>query len=93
MMRFSGMLSFELADDVDPDVFLDSLEMIKPSMSLAGVETTIIAPSKASHFLLDEAERMKQGISDNLLRLSVGIEETDDIKYDLSQAVIKGKKK
>jgi len=93
MKWYTGMLSFELEDDIDPTIFLNSLEMIKPSMSLAGVESTIIAPSKASHFLLSEEERKKQGISENLLRLSVGIEEVDDIKEDLLQAFIKGKNK
>jgi cystathionine beta-lyase len=93
MKRYSGMLSFELADHIDTNSFLESLQLIKPSMSLAGVESTIIAPSKASHFLLDKDERKKQGISDNLLRLSLGIEESNDIKDDISQAIIKGKNK
>jgi cystathionine beta-lyase len=93
MKRYSGMLSFELADHIDTNSFLESLQLIKPSMSLAGVESTIIAPSKASHFLLDKEERKKQGISDNLLRLSLGIEESNDIKDDISQAIIKGKNK
>ncbi len=91
MKRYTGMLSFELGNDIDPNIFLESLEMIKPSMSLAGVESTIIAPSKTSHALLGEAERKKQGIGENLLRLSVGIEEVDDIKTDILQALIKGK--
>jgi cystathionine beta-lyase len=93
MRWYTGMVSFELEDNIDLDKFLNSLEMIKPSMSLAGVESTIIAPSKASHALLSKAERTKQGISENLLRLSVGIEEVDDIIADLSDAITKGKNK
>ena len=55
-------------------------------MSLAGVESTILAPSKASHALLGEKERKKQGISEGLLRFSVGIEDFDDLILDLKQA-------
>ena len=56
-------------------------------MSLAGVESTILLPSKTSHGLLTEEERAQQGIKDNLLRFSVGIEEFEDIKQDLEQAI------
>ena len=86
MKGYTGMLSFELEDTVDVAKFLKSLELIKPSMSLAGVESTILEPSKASHALLGEAERKKQGISEGLLRLSVGIENKKDIISDLEQA-------
>ena len=58
----TGMLSFELNESVNSDVFLKSLTLIKPSMSLAGVESTILAPSKTSHALLGEEERKNQGI-------------------------------
>ena len=91
MKRFTGMLSFELAEHIGSSVFLESLELIKPSMSLAGVESTILSPAKASHALLGEAERKRQGISESLLRLSVGIENVEDLKNDFEQAFIKGK--
>jgi cystathionine beta-lyase len=55
-------------------------------MSLAGVESTILEPSKTSHALLGEEERKKQGIAEGLLRLSVGIEDRKDIISDLKQA-------
>jgi len=86
MKGYTGMLSFEVHDGVDIDVFMKSLKLIKQSMSLAGVESTILVPAKASHFLLGEEERAKQGISENLMRLSVGIESTKDLKEDIEQA-------
>ena len=86
MNGFTGMLSFELNESVNSEKFLNSLELIKPSMSLAGVESTILAPSKTSHALLGEKERKNQGISEGLLRLSVGIEDKKDLISDLQQA-------
>lgn len=92
MKGFGGMLSFELEDSIDASVFMEKLKLIKPSMSLAGVESTILLPSKTSHGLLSEEGRMKQGIKDNLLRFSVGIEEFEDLKDDLDQAIEKTRK-
>ena len=86
MNGYTGMLSFELNESVNSETFLKSLALIKPSMSLAGVESTILAPSKASHALLGEEERKRQGISEGLLRLSVGIEDTKDLLLDLEKA-------
>ncbi len=87
MMGFGGMLSFELITYVDPVAFQDALKLIKPSMSLAGVESTIVSPAQTSHALLSPEERINQGISDGVLRLSVGIEELKDIKKDIKQAI------
>ncbi len=83
MHGFGGMLSFELKPSIDAKEFQKTLKLIKPSMSLAGVESTILTPSLTSHALLSEIERKKQGISNQLLRLSVGIENIEDIIYDL----------
>ncbi|MGI9531140.1 trans-sulfuration enzyme family protein [Lutimonas sp.] len=87
MHGFGGMLSFELHENMDAGAYQKRLQMIKPSMSLAGVESTIIQPSLTSHALLSPEERKTQGISDNLLRLSVGIENKEDILNDLIQAI------
>lgn len=87
MKGFGGMLSFELNEKIDASAFMKALQLIKPSMSLAGVESTILLPSKTSHGLLSEEGRMKQGIKDNLLRFSVGIEEVEDLIDDLKQAI------
>ena len=86
MKGYTGMMSFELMPNIDPDKFMRSLSMIKQSMSLAGVESTILSPAKTSHALLSPEERERQGISDGLLRFSVGIEDKKDIIADLQQA-------
>ncbi len=96
MLGYTGMLSFEIKDSFDVGVFLKSLKLIKPSMSLAGVESTILSPAKTSHGLLTSEERKHQNISDGLLRFSVGIEDAEDIIADLEQAfkiISKNKKK
>ena len=56
-------------------------------MSLGGVESIICAPIATSHRNLSKEERVKQGIGDNLLRLSVGIEDINDLLADLDQAL------
>ena len=89
MSGFGGMLSFELNDVFDASQFQKSLRLIKPSMSLAGVESTVLSPAQTSHYLLGEEERKKQGIKDGLIRFSVGIEETDDLISDIEQALNK----
>ena len=82
---FGGMLSFEVKGD--PDKFVKRLKLIKRAISLGGVETTISSPLKTSHAKLTAAERASVGISDKLLRLSVGIEESKDIINDIRQAL------
>ncbi|WP_073099092.1 trans-sulfuration enzyme family protein [Leeuwenhoekiella marinoflava] len=89
MSGFGGMLSFELADELDAEAFLKELKLIKPSMSLAGVESTILSPAQTSHALLSAEERAHQGIADGLLRFSVGIEDKADLIADLEQALEK----
>lgn len=86
MRGYTGMLSFEINESLDINEFLRSLKMIKPSMSLAGVESTILSPAKTSHGLLSPEERKRQNINDGLVRFSVGIEDIEDIKRDLEQA-------
>lgn len=86
MSGYTGMLSFEINESLNVSDFLKTLKMIKPSMSLAGVESTILSPAKTSHALLSAEERKRQNISDGLLRFSVGIEETEDIIADLEEA-------
>ena len=81
---FGGMVSFELAKNIDSDKFVKSLEVIQPTMSLAGVESTITSPAKTSHKKMDLDKRNALGINDNLLRFSVGIENCDDLINDLS---------
>ncbi len=92
MRGYTGMLSFELIESVDAELFMKSLNLIKQSMSLAGVESTILSPAKTSHALLTPEERMEQGIADGLVRFSVGIEEKKDLVADIEQALEKAVK-
>ena len=89
MHGFGGMLSFELSENLDAALFRKSLRLIKSSMSLAGVESTVLSPSQTSHVLMGPEERKKQGIKDGLIRFSVGIEEPADLIEDIEQALEK----
>ena len=89
MHGFGGMLSFKLKESFNAAKFQKDLELIKPSMSLAGVESTILMPTMTSHSLMSKEEREKQGITDSLLRFSVGIENKEDIIQDILQAIEK----
>ena len=89
MNDFGAMMSFDLKENEDVYTFLESLEIIKPGMSLAGVETTVNFPIKTSHGLLTQKERDNQGIGDKLIRLSVGIEDYQDLYDDLDNAIKK----
>ncbi|MEM6523267.1 MAG: PLP-dependent aspartate aminotransferase family protein [Bacteroidota bacterium] len=85
MMGFGGMLSFEV--NIDPNVFVKKLSVIKPAMSLGGVESTITCPAQTSHSKISVEERKRVGIQDGLLRLSVGIEDAPDLITDLDKAL------
>ena len=84
---FGGMLSFELEDASQTEKFLNNLQLIIPALSLGGVETTICQPSTSSHANLSEEERLEQGITDALLRISVGIEDVDDLVRDIKKSI------
>ncbi len=87
MKGFGGMLSFELKENLNSSKLSKALNLIKPSMSLAGVESTIISPTQTSHALMSAEVRAEQGIADGLIRFSVGIEEVEDLKEDILQAI------
>ena len=88
MTGFGAMLSFELdAAKVSTDTFLRSLALIRPAVSLGGVETTICAPAKTSHVKMSPEERKRIGVNDELLRLSVGIEDAEDLIGDIQGAL------
>ena len=89
MYGFGGMLSFELKDNIDPIKFVQDLKIIKPTMSLAGVESTITSPALSSHKKMDPEIRRALGISDNLLRFSVGIDNFEDLVLDLDKSLTK----
>lgn len=67
--------------------FLYGLQLIIPALSLGGVETTICRFSVSSHASLSEEERLEQGITDALLRLSVVIEDADDLIRNINSAI------
>ena len=94
MQGFGGMLSFELAPPgsqatglPDAVALMRRLRMITPALSLGGVETLICSPAQTSHSKLTAEERRKAGVSDALLRVSVGIEHAHDLVADLEQAL------
>ncbi|MBQ4915241.1 PLP-dependent transferase [Maribacter sp. MMG018] len=93
MKGFGGMLSFELKSYLDASEFQKKLRLIKPSMSLAGVESTVLSPAQTSHALMSPEVRAKQGITDGLIRFSVGIEELEDLIDDIEYAINAVKKK
>lgn len=87
MRGFGGMLSFELHDAGRVDALLERLKLFLPALSLGGVESLICVPSRTSHRTLSPAERSRAGISDGLVRASVGIEDTADLIADFAQAL------
>ncbi len=88
MGGFGAMLSFELDEaKVDAGRFVRGLRLIKPAVSRGGIESTICSPAVTSHAKISAAERKRIGISDSLLRLSVGIEQVDDLIEDIEQAM------
>jgi cystathionine beta-lyase/cystathionine gamma-synthase len=87
---FGGMISFELKGDVDAaQQFMQRTTLPINAPSLGGVETLMTRPSRTSHSGMLPADRRRLGISDKLIRLSVGIEATDDIIQDFRQALEK----
>ena len=89
MNDYTGMLSFEINKHICREIFESNLKLIQPAISLAGVESTINVPYLTSHKWLPKEEKIKQGISENLVRFSVGIEDVNDLKRDLDQALKK----
>ena len=85
---FGGVVSFEIKGDLDATSrVVDAVEIPQIAPSLGGVETLIEQPSLMSFFELTTEERLAVGIKDNLIRLSVGLEDPDDLIADLRQAL------
>ena len=85
---FSAMISFELTGDVSAaDTFIGRLEYPICTASLGGVESLVTRPVQTSHSLLSAEELVEAGISDTLIRYSVGIESADDLIADLKRAL------
>lgn len=86
---FGGVVSFEIKDVTQKEVFtfFESLNLVLPAASLGDIYSLIMYPAHSSHRSLTKKERKSIGISDRLVRLSVGIEDADDIIADLEQAL------
>jgi len=89
MRGFGGMLSFELTGDSMPEAIrvMESLEVFSLAESLGGVESLCTHPASMTHASIPKEEREKNGLKDTLIRLSVGIEDVDDLIGDLAQAI------
>jgi cystathionine beta-lyase len=82
-----ALLSFELADGLNAEKFAQSLRLITLAESLGAVESLLCHPATMTHASIPAELRADMGITDRLLRLSVGIEHVDDLKADLAQAL------
>jgi len=90
MSGFSGMISFELHDGIPAGkTLMNSVELAQLAESLGSVETMITHPATMTHAEVPEEERMARGLTDGLVRLSVGIENVEDIINDLEMALEK----
>ena len=88
MLGFGGVVSFEIDGTLeDTSRFIDALQIPLIAASLGGVETLVEQPSLMSYYELSTEERLAVGIKDNLVRLSLGIEDADDLIADLAQAL------
>ena len=88
MSGFGGMISLELKGGIaEVEKFVSKLKLFLLAESLGGVESLLCYPAKMTHGSLPEAERKKRGIKDNLVRLSVGIENQQDLQTDLESAL------
>lgn len=85
---WGAMVSFELRSDLNAvRKCLDSLVLFKQSVSLGDLESLACHPATTTHSGLDKEQREKYGITDKLIRLSIGVEHPDDLIADLSQAI------
>ena len=89
MRGFGGMLSFELKGDVYEEAIntMERLQVFSLAESLGGVESLCTHPASMTHASIPKEEREKVGLKDTLIRLSVGIEDVEDLIADLEQAI------
>jgi len=87
MKGFGGMISFDLGSYDRAAVFLKGLRICALAESLGGVETIITHPASMTHAAIPEKERAAIGITDGLVRISVGLEDVEDILGDIEQAI------
>ena len=88
MLGFGGMISVYIRGELDKTKkFLEEIKLFSLAESLGGVESLIEHPGIMTHASIPEKERSQLGISDNLIRLSIGIEDVEDLKADLNRAL------
>jgi cystathionine beta-lyase len=89
MRDFGGMLSFSLKNDNldNATKLMESVELFSLAESLGGVESLINHPASMTHASIPKEERIKNGLTDSLIRLSIGVEDADDLIADLEQAL------
>ena len=89
MRGFGGMMSFTLKDDSVENAkrVLSSTHVFALAESLGGVESLINHPASMTHASIPREQRIANGLADGLIRLSVGIEDAEDIIADLAQAI------
>lgn len=85
---FGGMVSFELTEGLSAKTFVESLSLITLAESLGAVESLVEIPALMTHGSIPVEDRLKSGIKDELIRLSVGIEDSEDLLEDLSKAFL-----
>lgn len=86
---FGGMVSFELKEGLSAETFVESLSLITLAESLGAVESLIEIPALMTHGAIPSADRLKAGVKDELIRLSVGIEDVEDLIEDLESGFSK----
>lgn len=87
MRGFGGMMSIELQDGLDTKKFVENLHVFQLAESLGGVESLIEVPAVMTHASIPREVRLENGIKDELVRISVGIENIEDLKQDLAQGL------
>ncbi len=89
MKDFGGMISFDVGSLANAKKFLKNVKLCALAESLGGVETLISHPATMTHASVPKENRIKSGVTDGLVRISVGIEDVEDIIEDLNQALKK----
>ncbi|MBU8612009.1 bifunctional cystathionine gamma-lyase/homocysteine desulfhydrase [Bacillus subtilis] len=84
---FGGMISFDIGSEERVDAFLGKLKLFTIAESLGAVESLISVPARMTHASIPRARRLELGITDGLIRISVGIEDAEDLLEDIGQAL------
>ena len=90
MKQHAPLISFELKGGIDAGKkFINAVEVCTRAVSLGTVDTLVSHPASMTHMSIPKIEREKYGITDGLIRMSVGIENMEDLEADLAQALAK----